>query len=416
MKIIHLSSRDAGGGAFNAATRLHKSLLQHGVDSRMFVGRKLGADPQTYGPETQLGKLWSRVVPKIDKIPLKLAGYPSEPFRSSGVIGAGIRRRLKGIEWDIVNLHWISEGFMTPRDVRLLSPKPIVWRLADMWPMTGTEHYVGESLRYKEGYQAANQGENQPFFDFDRWAWNRKLTALTSIKNLTIVAPSRWMADCARQSVVFKNRRIEVIPTGQDLKTFRKVDRVEARKKLGLPLDAKLILFGAAGSLTDRRKGFQHVGESLRLLIQKNPTETLKLMVFGNKTPLMSEPVSGVKIHNLGVIEDAQQLSLVYAAADVFLAPSEEENLANTVIEAMASGTPVVAFHIGGMPDIVDHKVNGFLAQPYNRAELAAGLAWVTTGVERRRKLSANARKKAEDSFSLESQRERFIELYADLL
>lgn len=416
MKVIHLSSRDAGGGAFNAATRLHKSFLRHGVDSRMFVGRKLGADPQTYGPETQLGKLWYRVAPKIDKIALKLAGYPSAPYRSSGVIGSGIRRRLRDIEWDIVNLHWISEGFMTPKDVSLLSSKPVVWRLADMWPMTGTEHYVGESLRYKEGYQAANQGENQPFFDFDRWVWNRKLTAWKTIKSLTIVAPSRWMADCARESFVFKNRRIEVIPTGHDLEIFRKVDRVEARRKLGLPLYARLVLFGAAGSLTDRRKGFQHVGLALKSLADNAPTETFELVFFGNETPLMSEPVSGVKIHNLGVIEDAQQLSLVYAAADVFLAPSEEENLANTVIEAMASGTPVVAFNIGGMPDIVEHKVNGFLAQPYNRAELAAGLAWVTTGVERRRKLSANARKKVEASFSLNSQRNDFLTLYSDLL
>lgn len=130
----------------------------------------------------------------------------------------------------------------------------------------------------------------------------------------------------------------------------------------------------------------------------------------------MAESVSGVRVHNLGVVEDPRRLALVYAAADVFLAPSEEENFANTVIEAMACGTPVLAFNIGGMPDIVEHKVNGYLAKPYSLSELVAGLEWTTGDIEKRRRLAVNARKKVEASFSLDSQRQDLLRLYSDLL
>jgi glycosyltransferase involved in cell wall biosynthesis len=137
-------------------------------------------------------------------------------------------------------------------------------------------------------------------------------------------------------------------------------------------------------------------------------------VIFGASQP-ENPPEFGFKVHYLGTLNDDLLLALVYSAADVFVQPSTQENLANTVMEAIACGTPCVAFDIGGMPDMIEHQKNGYLAQPYQIDDLARGIAWVLENQERHQKLSYRAREKAEQEFTLEIQARRYWSLFTEI-
>jgi glycosyltransferase involved in cell wall biosynthesis len=206
-----------------------------------------------------------------------------------------------------------------------------------------------------------------------------------------------------------------VIPNGLDLQKYKPIERSLARKLLDLPQDKQLILFGAMKSTSDRRKGFHLLLPALQKLSQSEWQKRLELVVFGASEPL-EPPDFGFKANYIGKLGDDISLSLLYAAADVFVAPSVQDNLPNTVMEALACGTPCVAFKIGGMPDMIEHEQNGYLAQPYEVEDLARGIAWVLEDRERYEKLCDRAREKAEEEFTLELQAQRYLSLYKELI
>jgi glycosyltransferase involved in cell wall biosynthesis len=232
---------------------------------------------------------------------------------------------------------------------------------------------------------------------------------------LTIVTPSRWLADCARKSSLFHDLRIEVIPNGLDSQRYKPVEQKLARDLLNLPQDKQLILFGAMKATSDRRKGFHLLLPALQKLSQIQGQDRIELVVFGASEP-REPPDFGFKVNYLGRLNDDISLALVYAAADVFVVPSLEDNLPNTVMESLACGTPCVAFKIGGMPDMIEHGQNGYLAQPYEIEDLAKGIAWVLEDRERYGKLCDRDRQKVEQEFTLELQAHRYLSLYQELI
>lgn len=404
MKILHYGYSDQIGGAAKASYRLHQSLLQAGADSEMLVGHKCTKDPRVHEP-SGLGKLWQKITPKLDSLPLKLS-RGARPFSSTAWVGADLSFYENLYKPQVNQLHWLGAGFARLESLARLQ-RPVVWRLADAWAMAGAEHYAGASKRFIEGYDKTSGSGG---FDVDRWVWNRKVKVFPQIKNLTVVTPSKWLAECARQSLLLRNRRIEVIPTGHNIQSFSPADKTAARKKLGLPLDKKLILFGAADATKDPRKGFGHFEKALDLL----STQDVVCVVFGGSDKnILSH--SKIKTYSLGWF-DPSQLSDVYNAADVFVASSVEENLANTVIEAMACGIPVVAFSIGGMPDVITHQKDGFLVNQIGAVGLSEGIQWVLADQARWKGLSQHARRKILDGFTLELQAQRYIKLYEDIL
>jgi glycosyltransferase involved in cell wall biosynthesis len=174
-------------------------------------------------------------------------------------------------------------------------------------------------------------------------------------------------------------------------------------------------LFGAVGATSDNRKGFHLLQSALKDLSQSNFTEDFDLVVFGTTKSSEIEEC-GFKVHYLGHLSDDTSLVLAYSAADIFVAPSTQENLANTVLESIACGTPCVAFRIGGMPDLIEHKQNGYLAQPFDITDLAKGIVWIMGQNERYHKLSNRAREKVNQEFTIEIQAKRTLSFYKDII
>jgi glycosyltransferase involved in cell wall biosynthesis len=232
---------------------------------------------------------------------------------------------------------------------------------------------------------------------------------------LTVVTPSRWMATCVQKSYLFRSARVVTIPNGIDIERFRPIDKKMARKLLTLPEYKKLVLFGAIAGTTEHRKGFHKLQEAIIRLVARGNIDDVELVVFGATRPATSLDL-GLTIHYMGTLHDDVSLALLYSAADVFVLPSLQDNLPNTIMEALACGTPCVAFDIGGVPEMVEHQVNGYLAVPHEPSDLAAGIAWVLRDLGQWQTLSENARKKAESEFALDKVARRYAELYAEVI
>jgi glycosyltransferase involved in cell wall biosynthesis len=290
--------------------------------------------------------------------------------------------------------------------------RPIVWTLHDMWPFTGGCHYDNECGRYSQSCGRCPVLGSERERDLSRLVWNRKRRAWSELE-IRVIAPSRWLADCARRSSLFGRYRIEVVPNGLDLEVFRPIDRKSARELIGLPPDGRIILFGAHAATTDVRKGFSHLQEaSFRLADLGEPSAYRLVLLGATHSPL---PL-GLESHGLGILQDDVALALAYSAADVFVAPSLQDNLPNTVMEALACGTPCVAFDIGGMPDLIEHEHNGYLARPFDASDLANGIAWTLSDADRWQRLSLRAREKCEQEFEFTKVAARHVALYRDIL
>lgn len=411
MRVVHLGSSARHGGAAIASYRLHKGLRSLGVDSMMLVDKLTQPEEHIIGPSGNLNKLTARLSPKLDRIPGRFSALPLDRLSSSWLPDR-LYNRVNALHPDILNLHWMNDGFMRIETLPRFR-QPIVWTLHDMWPFAGGEHYVGESIRYKEGYTAQNRPAAETGLDVNRWVWQRKRKSWSKMTNLVLAAPSRWMADCARESALFGHFRIDVLPNGIDHERFLPMDHAVARRILGLPEDKKLILYGAGSATSDKRKGFHLLVDALKgLETRVNPLD-YELVVFGSSS---GDNSFEMKTHYLGNLHDEISMALVYAAADVFVAPSLEDNLPNTVLESLSCGTPVVAFNIGGIPDMVSHEKNGFLASPFDPVELTLGLLWVLEDEPRWKALAEEARSTVVGKFTLQHSARRYLNLYDELL
>jgi glycosyltransferase involved in cell wall biosynthesis len=283
-----------------------------------------------------------------------------------------------------------------------------------MWAFCGAEHYVGECRRYIDGYDSNNRPTGESGFDINRWVWNRKKKVWKNLKNITIVTPSRWLAECAKTSVLFKGYRVEVIPNGIDTDIFKPMDKELARKKLNLPFDKKLILFGAMNAMSDLRKGFKYLEEALKN-IKFEKKKDIEIVVFGSANSGDNNELL-FPAHYLGNINDDKVLSMVYSAADVMVIPSIEDNLPNIIMESISCGTPCVGFNLGGIPDMIDHKVNGYLAKPLDSVDLAKGIEWILEDDARLLELSKNARIKVLEIFDMDIVARKYLSLYREII
>lgn len=413
MKTLLVNTSDIQGGAARAAYRLHMGLRQVGVESGMLVKDKTSDDYLVIGPSTKVRKGLNKVRPFLDKLPLRKYPEREQVPWSVSWFPNNFGRLIHPLDPDIIHLHWIGDGFISLASLRSIN-KPILWTLHDMWAFTGGCHYSGGCTRYEQQCGSCPQLGSRKEQDLSRWVWKRKKKFWKDL-NITVVTPSRWLAECARSSSLFRDIRVEVIPNGIDLKLFKPIDQQVAREILGVPLGKKLILFGAMNAASDPRKGFHYLQPALQILAKEGWGDSAELMIFGSTKPL-NPPELGLKAHYLGRLYDDITLTLLYSAADVFVAPSIEENLVNTIVESLSCGTPCVAFDIGGMPDMIDHQENGYLARPFETSDLAQGISWVISNSERWSQLSGRSRQKAEDNFELQKVAKRYVELYQEVL
>ncbi len=411
MKILHLCFSNSGGGASIGASRLHQSMLNCGVDSRLLVVNKSGTDPTVETlPESKLRNFAIKYFNRRLRHSYK-TGNPV--IRSINLLPNGAEKYINSLEADIVQMHWIGEDTVSIRGITKIN-KPVVWKLPDMWAMSGAEHYSlpEDPQRYAEGYLGHNRPAHESGLDLNRLIWLYKKWCWKNA-DFTIVTPSKWLKQCAEESILLKNKRIVNIHNPLDTKKYHPFCGKQVRKLFALPEQKKLIMFGAMGATSDRRKGFRHLKNSLAYLMADYPPDKVELVVLGSSNNEIAY-LENYKVHYLGTIHDEQLLIKAYNTADVFVLPAEMDNLPNVIKEATCCGIPCVGFNIGGMPDMIEHQRTGFLATPYKASELAQGITWVLDNSNKT--LKDKVRKKAEDLHDPDKTVDKYIKLYKSLL
>ncbi len=413
MKPLILNTSDSEGGAARAAYRIHKGLQTVGVASKMLVHEKTNNDTSIIGPVGKAENIIKRLSPTLDTLPLQCYKSKKPGIFFPAYISGYPTKKILLQNPDIMHLHWICNGFLRVEAIAQFN-KPVIWTLHDMWAFTGGCHYNDGCDRYKEKCGKCRLLGSSKDWDLSRWVWKRKHKAWQKL-NLTIVTPSQWLARCAENSSLFGKMQVEVIPNGLDTKYFKPTDKNQARNILSLPQDKNLILFGAMHSTSDKRKGFHFLQNALHKLAKEDSTAKTELVVLGSSEPA-NQPDFGLKTRYLGTLHDDISLSILYSAVDVFILPSIQENLSNMVMEAMSCGTPCVAFNTGGTPDMVEHKITGYLARSFETDDLAEGVAWVLDNNDRRQRLSYHARQKVEQEFELKLVAEQYLKLFNKVL
>ncbi|MEJ6982539.1 glycosyltransferase [Pedobacter sp. P351] len=418
MKIEHLNTYDGNGGAGRACLRLSKALAHTGNHSEVWVNYKFGRNPG-------IKSLSSDILNKgITAFAILLERHVSSTFTKKLKIpfsiplwGRDISKHPALQDADIIHLHWVNHAFLRPRDLATLAAlkKPIVWTFHDSNAFTGGCH-----VRYSCDHFEGECG-NCPLLksshehDISHKIWKAKHRAYQDLK-FSIIAPSKWMAASIRRSKLLGNADIHVIPNTLETEIFKAYPKDSSKKHLELDTGKFIMLSGFMPSRNDLHKGTPYLIEALELLVTKNliNKDRAELIVFGNRN---DKNVSDFpfKTTFLGTISNDEKLAICYSAADVFLTPSLEDNLPNTVMESLACGTPVVAFTTGGIPDMVEHKKNGYLAKYKSSDDLAEGIAWVYNH-QQRQTLSEAARTSVEENFSEMVIADRHLQLYHRLL
>lgn len=412
MNIVHVSAIDTVGGAALAAHRTHCSLLAAGVHSEMIVQDRRGHDPLVHAPRTMIG----RILGRYGNVRIERSLNRFYPRRGSAAfhsqwVATNVVQRVRALRADLVHMHWICNGFVRVEALPRFGA-PLVWTLHDMWPLTGGCHYNNGCRGFEARCGRCPVLGSHSSLDLSRWVWLRKRRAWSGL-NLTLVSPSRWLANEARRSSLFRDLRVDIIPPGIDLQLYRRMDRSAARTSLDLHISPIIILFGAVAAAHDHRKGFDLLQSALRKLQGRLPPDT-RLVVFGSDGPRGDWDV-GMKTDYVGTVRDERKLARLYAAANVFVLPSRQDNLPNTAVEATACGTPCVAFDVGGMRELIVPGETGWLAPAFDTDELARGILF-SVAPEREVELAAASRLKAEREFSASLHARRTLQLYGSLV
>jgi glycosyltransferase involved in cell wall biosynthesis len=417
MKVTLINTSDAGGGAPAACLRLLKALALAKVDARLLVQYKKTGERVEGIVKGFITKLKAKADFLRERIPFMIFHERDKSVRfafSTANAGTSIVKQPLVANADIIHLHWTNSGFLSIADLKELvdTGKPIVWTLHDMWVFTGGCHYSGTCDNFMR------ECGNCPFLrdagdnDISHSGWLCKAALFKRAKNVTFVTCSKWLAGVAKQSSLIKDLRIEAIPNPIDIDIYSPKDKIAARKKRGIDPSAKVILFGAA-NINDRRKGISYLVDALNILKADYPQSgEIEIVIFG-KNKHFDVTQLPFKVHELSLITSQDELAEIYSMADVFVTPSLEDNLPNTIMEALACGTPVVAFNTGGIPEMVDHQQNGYLAEFKNAADMAKGLHETLNGDANA--LAASARQKVLDNYTNEIVARQYINLYQSI-
>lgn len=413
MNILHIGTADNDGGAARAAFRLHLGLINLGHSSHMVVGYRV-EDRSEIDTIPKRKTFLQKIIYQRTNYVEKKTGlqYLLLPWKNEF-----IRHRFTR-QANIINLHNIHGGFFSHTILPQLSQMaPIVWTLHDQWSMTGHCSYPG---MFKCEQWKTRCGKCNALFDYP--PLSRDTTSLLwRIKNwvyknsnITIVAPSEWMAKMARESSLLNRFKIHCVPYGLDVNIFKPIQKLDARKVLNLPPNSKVILFSAF-DFKYPRKGGMYLLKALQCLSGRK-IRSLLLLIVGSNQMNINEKDYGFPIHNLGLIKDDHLMATCYSAADVYVGPSLEDNLPNVLIESMACGTPCVSFDVGGVPEIVQHMETGYLARYKDVEDLAYGIKLLFEDSALREKLGKQGRKIVEQEYTLELQAKRYVELYQQLI
>jgi glycosyltransferase involved in cell wall biosynthesis len=408
MRVVHLNTMASRGGAGQAASRLHLALCGEGVDSRLRAQFEAAAERSgVSGPTGKLAKAAALLRDAAATLPLvPYRKSPGDIF-SADMLLSRTARDVQALAPDLVHLHWINAGFVPIHLLRRLA-RPLVWTLHDMWPLTGGCHHARGCGGFRSACGHCPVLHSRHGMDLSRAVMRWKARCWRGL-DIHLVAPSHWMAEQARGSSLFGDAPVSVIPNGLDLAVYRPWDRKLARALLQLP-EGPLVLFSGAKGLATPYKGGDTAVQAVAGLRAAGHDATLVVMGGGAPADGGSLPVP---VHWLGQLHDDASRALAHAAADLCLSCSSEDNLPYTVAESLACGTPVVAYQVGGLPDMVDDGSNGCLVVPGDVAGLVHGMAAVLAD---RQSFSPAARHKAEQAFDIHQVARSHRQLYERLL
>ncbi len=417
MRVVHINKSDVKGGAAVAASRIVSSLRGMDVEASMLVAEKLGQDDWSVSIANSRREKAKVMFFFLQEVAAFLPHEKSKTSRFAFSLarrGFNLSKHPLIMEADIIHLHWFNQGFLSLKGLEKIFQlgKPVVWTLHDMWSFTGGCHYAGSCEGYQKSCGSCPLIQDASPNDISAVQHGKKQMAYNNAP-LSIVTCSQWLGSVARQSSLLKHHRVTSIPNPIDTDFYAPVPRQEARKRLNLPLDKKILLFGAA-NVADPRKGIALLLHALKLLSTRKHADQIELVIFGKTPPRLAEklPFPARLMH---YVSDADTLVDLYNAADVFVLPSLEDNLPNTVMEALSCGTPVAAFRIGGVPEMVAHGICGYLAAPGDAGGLAEGIEYLLFKCSEQA-CRENAREKVLNNFAPELVAKQYLQLYLQLL
>lgn len=377
MRIVHISTSDKGGAGI-AAIRLHRGLMKQGYDSHFLSKIKFGNDKNHQALIND--SVFSKVQRRLKSV-LQNGNDSSEVFTNRHLKGRDqsfeafnfpysefrIDKHSLVRSADIIHLHWTSDFFLDWPTFFTNIHQPIVWTMHDMNAFTGGCHHSDDCRNYETDCHHCPQLRGTVDDEISFAIQNEKIKELSNIPDskAVIVSPSKWLNEKARASKIMKRFVHDRIGNGIDTGVFKLQSKAEARAKLNLPSDKKIILF-VANDVNNKRKGI----EDLREALEKLQNENIFLCTIGKQSMQLLE---NIPQKNFGFITEDKTAALIYAACDLFVLPSHAENFPNTVCEALCSGKPVVAYNMGGLPELLNDE-NGMLIPLKDRVALSEAI------------------------------------------
>ena len=417
MRVLIINTSERIGGAAIAANRLMDALRNNGIQAKMLVRDKQTENITVIGLKKSLWSIWQFVWERI-------VIWKANHFKQHNLFAVDIANTGTDIttypefkEADIIHLHWVNQGMLSLKDLKkiLQSRKPIVWTMHDMWPCTGICHHARECDKYhKECHHCPYLYNGGAKKDLSHQTFKKK-KELYQLSPITFITCSQWLKERAGQSALLEQHPIVHIPNPIKTNLFTPRNKVEARQKCNLPTNKKLILFGSV-KITDKRKGIDYFIESCKILAEKHPelVNNLGVAVYGKESEQLKSLVP-FQVYALDYISNEKELVNVYNAVDLYVTPSLEENLPNTIMEAMACGIPCVGFNVGGIPEMIDHLHNGYVADYKSAEDFANGIHWTLSESEYQ-SLSEEARRKVTSSYSESTIAKKYIEVYNKII
>lgn len=411
MRVLIVNTSEKTGGAAVAANRLMDALNNNGVKAKMLVRDKETEDITVVGLPRSLKLQWNFLWERWCAFwHLHFSNLHLWEIDMAAA-GSDITKLREFQEADVIHLSWINQGMLSLKGIRkiLKSGKPVVWTMHDLWPATGICHYARGCNRY--GSSCGNcpllphKGSKN---DLSAQVFRRK-KELYQHCNISFVSCSRWLEKQAKSSGLFVGQRVTNIPNPIDTHVFCPMDKAEARLRAGLPADKHLILF-VSQKVTDERKGMKFFVEAIDKLVAQYPAvkDNTAIAILGGHS---EEVTLTLPSYSLGYVSDEKRIVDIYNSVDVFVLPSLEDNLPNTIMEAMACGVPSVGFKVGGIPEMIDHQKNGYVANYRDTNDLAQGIHWVLEEADKEM-LSQACLQKVSHNYSQHAVALRYIEVY----
>ncbi|MBP5449179.1 MAG: glycosyltransferase [Spirochaetales bacterium] len=383
MKILHINLTDTTGGAAIAAMRLHKAMLKNGIDSYFMCYEHNITDDERILSFSRDKFLYNKATHFLSNKIFKKKLSDKSGYFSNFHIGTDITKITDLSAYDVIYLHWINNSFINFQILNqiLIIGKPVYWFMHDMFPITAGCHYSFDCEKYQTYCNNCPYMKHPSNNDYAARQFKKKMKLYSKYDNLNFIAPSKWLCECARKSALTKKHNVYHIPNLLDDNIFKPIDKSFARQILNIPMNKKIILFGAQGAVNNPYKGFDYILDALNILSQDNEMNQndIELMIFGSAYNDSIAKRLPYHSHFVGFLNDEISRNLLYNAADVFCIPSLAENFANTVLETVHCHIPIVGFNIGGIPDVVNDKT-GYLARYKDSQDLANGIKSVLFG------------------------------------